>query len=300
MAKFNQLSRFGRIINRLSGLQEYVSTQDLLESMRGLMSDNQTYTVRTLQRDIQTIAEIFGVDIENRRGLGYHIVNRTQDPDRYAGLLSDYEVLNYMKESPGLHEYVVPEHRHQIISIDIKEVLMSIAGRNVVSFSYTSPRHEGQTKEYTAEPYFIKQSQGKWYLFAIVDGAIRSFELGRFANYKVTDMIFTRDAAITLDDSFKYSFGIWDDQRQPIEDVILKVSTTEWEYLRTFPIHFSQTLISENDDYVIFSLRLRISYDFIMDLMSRSPEIEVVGPKALRMEIKRRADKTATINSVIL
>ncbi len=297
MAKFNQLSRFGRIINRLSGLQEYVSTEDLLESMRGLMSENQPYTVRTLQRDIQTIAEVFGVEIENRRGCGYHIVNRTQDPGRYAGLLSDYEVLSYMKSSPGLHEYVVPEHRHQIISIDIKEVLKSIAGRNVASFSYTAPRHDGQTKEYTAEPYFIKQSQGKWYLFAMIDGAMRSFELGRFADYKVTDKIFARDAAITLDDSFKFSFGIWDDRRQPVEDVIIKVSAAEWEYLKTFPIHYSQNLISETDEHVILSLRLRISYDFIMDLMSRCPEIEVMEPGHLRKELCDRLSKGMEKNS---
>jgi len=291
MAKLNQLSRFGRIINRLSGLQEYVPTEDLLESMRGLMSENQPYTVRTLQRDIQTIAEVFGVEIENRRGYGYHIINRTQDPDRYAGLLSDYEVLSYMKASPGLHEYVVPEHRHQVISINIKDVLMSIAGRNVVSFDYSSPRNDGKSKHYSAEPYFVKQSQGKWYLFARVDGAMRSFELGRFENYKITGKTFIRDVSLSLDNSFKYSFGIWDDEKQPIEDVILKVSVTEWEYLKTFPIHSSQTLISETDEYVIFSLRLRISYDFIMDLMSRCPAIEVLEPKHLRKELFDRLSK---------
>lgn len=291
MAKINQLSRFGRIINRLSGLQEYVSTEDLLESMRGMMSENQPYTLRTLQRDIQTIAEIFGIDIENRRGYGYHITNRTQDPGRYAGLLSDYEVLNYMKTSPGLHEYVVPEHRQQLIQIDIKEVLMSIVSRSIVSFSYTPPRQDSKPKQYTAQPYFIKQSQGKWYLFAMVDGSMRSFELGRFNNYKVADKTFSRDDAISLDDSFKYSFGIWDDQQQPIENVILKVSATEWEYLKTFPLHSTQKVITETCDYVIFSLSIRISYDFIMDLMSRCPAIEVMEPIHLRKELFDRLSK---------
>jgi len=291
MAKLNQLSRFGRIINRLSGLQEYVSTEDLLESMRGLMSEDQPYTVRTLQRDIQTIAEVFGVEIENRRGYGYHIINRAQDSDRYAGLLSDYEVLCFMKTSPGFHEYVVPEHRQQVISIDINKVLLSIAGRNIVSFNYASPRDNGHTRLYTAQPYYIKQSQGKWYLFALVDGQMRSFELGRFENYKVSETTFTRDNSITLDESFKYSFGIWDNQDQPVEDIILKVSATEWEYLKTFPIHSTQTLISENSEYVIFSLRLRITYDFIMDLMSRCPAIEVLEPKHLRKELFDRLSK---------
>lgn len=203
MAKLTQLSRFGRIINRLSGLQEYVSSEELLASMRGIMLEEQAYTIRTLQRDINTIAEIFGIEIENKRGRGYHIVNRSPEPGRFAGLLSDYEILSNMKEYPGVHEYIVPEHRQQIFTIEIKDVLLSIAHRNEITFTYTSPRQEGEVKQYRAQPYFIKQSQGKWYLFALVNGSMRSFELGRFESFKILESTFDRDSSITLDTPFK-------------------------------------------------------------------------------------------------
>lgn len=296
MAKINQLSRFGRIINRLSGLQEYVPTEELLSAMQGLMSEDQPYTIRTLQRDILTIAEVFGVEIENRRGFGYHIVGRVQDSCRFHELLNDYEIVSTMKNVPGLHEYIIPEHRSQVFSVDIKKVLQSIAERRIVKFGYHSAKHDGESRQYSIEPYYLKQSQGKWYLFGLENGQMRSFELGRFESYHPTAGTFVRDLSISLDSAFKDTFGIWNDPDKEAEDILLKVSSQEWSYIKTYPIHSSQKIVSESDSGVIISLRLKISYDFIMDLMGRCPEIEVLEPKSLRKELHSRLTRGANKN----
>ena len=66
----NQIKRLSAIVNKLSGISEYVSKEDLLESMSGDMAENGPYTFRTLQRDIKTIEEIFGIEIQNVKGRG--------------------------------------------------------------------------------------------------------------------------------------------------------------------------------------------------------------------------------------
>ena len=169
MAKINQLTRYCRILNRLGSLQEFVSADELLSASTGIMSEDREYTVRTLQRDIKTIEEVFGVDIEFIRGKGYHIANRTFDNSLFAGLLADYQILSTMHEMPGLYEYVVPEHRIPMVGIDITTILRAIMSRRTVRFTYAKPQVEECVKDYVADPYFIKQSQGKWYLFAMVE-----------------------------------------------------------------------------------------------------------------------------------
>ena len=66
----NQIKRLSAIVNKLSGISEYVSKEDLLESMSGDMAENGPYALRTLQRNIKTIEEIFGIKIQNVKGRG--------------------------------------------------------------------------------------------------------------------------------------------------------------------------------------------------------------------------------------
>ena len=66
----NQIKRLSAIVNKLSGISEYVSKEDLLESMSGDMAENGPSALRTLQRNIKTIEEIFGIEIQNVKGRG--------------------------------------------------------------------------------------------------------------------------------------------------------------------------------------------------------------------------------------
>ena len=70
MAKLNQLTRYSRIINKLSGLGQYVPASELIDAMGGLSDFGINYTIRTLQRDIRSIEQVFGIEIRNRKGYG--------------------------------------------------------------------------------------------------------------------------------------------------------------------------------------------------------------------------------------
>ena len=286
MAKINQLTRYCRILNRLGGLQEFVSTDELLAASTGIMSEDREYTVRTLQRDIKTIEEVFGVDIEFIRGKGYHIVDRTFDNSLFAGLLADYQILSTMHEMPGLYEYVVPEHRMPMVGIDIGTILRAIMNRRIVRFTYAKPQVGECAKDYVADPYFIKQSQGKWYLFAMVEDHMRSFELGRFRSFTVTSYTFERDLSVDPATMFSNAFGIWDDENLPVEHIVFSVSRQEWIYLQTYPIHHSQAIVKEDNDRVTLSLDVKITHDLLMDLLSRSHSITIIEPEDLRINFR--------------
>ena len=286
MAKINQLTRYCRILNRLGGLQEFVSADELLTASTGIMSEDREYTVRTLQRDIKTIEEVFGVDIEFIRGKGYHIANRTFDNSLFAGLLADYQILSTMHEMPGLHEYVVPEHRIPMVGIDITTILRAIMSRRTVRFTYAKPQVEECVKDYVADPYFIKQSQGKWYLFAMVEDHMRSFELGRFRSFTVTSYTFKRDLSVDPATMFSNAFGIWDDENLPVEHIVFSVSRQEWIYLQTYPIHHSQSVVKEEGDRVTLSIDVKITHDLLMDLLSRCHSITILEPEDLREKFR--------------
>ena len=279
----NQIKRLSAIVNKLSGISEYVSKEDLLEAMSGDMAENGSYTLRTLQRDIRTIGEVFGMEIENVKGEGYRIVG--WDPfytDRFKELLSEFEILSTVGSDSGTRDYIIPEQRRMTFSVDVQKVLRSIKQRRRVRFSYSLPRLGGKEAEYLAEPYFLKQSQNRWYLVAMVEGILKCFELGRFVSFKVLDENFIRDESVRAENLFRDCFGIWDDPKMPVEDIRLRFSPLDGRFIKTLPIHSSQNIVAETNEYVEVTLRLKITNDFVMALLSRSSSVEILAPQSLK------------------
>lgn len=279
----NQIKRLSAIVNKLSGICEYVSKEDLMEAMSGDMAENGPYTLRTLQRDIKTIEEVFGMEIQNVKGKGYRIVGR--DPvytDRFKELLSEIEILSTVGSDSGTRDYIIPEQRRMTFSVDIQKILRSIKQRRKVRFSYSLPRLGGKEAEYLAEPYFLKQSQNRWYLVAMVEGILKCFELGRFVSFKVLDEEFSRDESVQAENLFRDCFGIWDDPKMSVEDIRLRFSPLDGRFIKTLPIHSSQKIVAETNEYVEVTLRLKITNDFVMALLSRSSSIEILAPQSLK------------------
>ena len=125
-----QIRLLSAIVNKLSGISEYVSKEALLEAMSGEMAENGPSSLRTLQRNIKTIEEVFGIEIQNVRGKGYHIVGR--DPvytDRFKELLSEFEILSTVDSDSGTRGCIIPE-RNDVQSLinsnpSIKKVLLN-------------------------------------------------------------------------------------------------------------------------------------------------------------------------------
>ena len=279
----NQIKRLSAIVNKLSGISEYVSKEELLEAMSGDMAENGSYTLRTLQRDIRTIEEVFGMEIENVKGEGYRIVG--WDPvytDRFKELLSEFEILSTVGSDSGTRNYIIPEQRRMSFSVDIQKVLRSIKQRRKVRFSYSLPRLGGKEVEYLAEPYFLKQSQNRWYLVAMVEGILKCFELGRFVSFKVLDEEFSRDESVQAENLFRDCFGIWDDPKMPVEDIRLRFSPLDGRFIKTLPIHSSQKIVAETNEYVEVTLSLKITNDFVMAILSRSSSVEILAPQSLK------------------
>ena len=278
-----QIRLLSAIVNKLSGISEYVSKEALLEVMSGEMAENGPFSLRTLQRNIKTIEEVFGIEIQNVRGKGYHIVGR--DPvytDRFKELLSEFEIISTVGSDSGTRDYIIPEQRRMMFSVDIQKILRSIKQRRKVRFSYSLPRLGGKEAEYLAEPYFLKQSQNRWYLVAMVEGVLKCFELGRFKSFKVLDEDFIRDESVHAGNLFRDCFGIWDDPKMPVEDIRLRFSALDGRFIKTLPIHSSQKLAVETEEYVEVTLRLKITNDFVMALLSRSSSIEILAPQSLK------------------
>ncbi len=290
MAKINQIRRLAIIIAKLNS-RHYVPAAELVDyvtrTIRMRYSDTAGCTLRTLQRDFETIEELFRITIRNDKRLGYYIDERYGSAEDYEALLLNFELLNAIDADSTIQKYVLAEHRRAVILPDIAELLDAIGNRHPVEFDYTLVRHGGKVVSKCLQPYFLKESQQRWYLIGYdVDGKLKTFGLDRLSSLRVRSRErFERNETIDIPALFRESYGIWNDPEDPVEEVVLKYDALDGAFVKTMPLHATQELLDDTPDGITVRLRLRITNDFVMALLSRSRSVEVVQPLSLRERV---------------
>ena len=286
-----RLIRYILIIHKLSGHKKYVSVEELI-SYLNLQMELRGYEIgisqRTLQRDIKDIADMFDVEIKNYRGYGYYIADKPEETDiRYQELLLNFDLLTSMNQGSQSVGYIIPEHHGPKGSDTIPILISAIKEHRIIEFDYILVRKGDKIISKRVKPHFLKESLGLWYLLALDEhDALKAYGIDRMQNIHVTDVIFKRDESINPDDLFKHSYGIWDDPSIPIEEIELSYSPLDGKFIKTTPLHSSQKILVDNDDEFRVSLRLRITNDFVMALLSRSASLTVIKPLSLRARLR--------------
>lgn len=117
-------------------------------------------------------------------------------------------------------------------------------------------------------------------------GVLKTYGVDRIVNLRVLEKEFKRDKNIDPDKLFKDSFGIWDSPDIPVEEIELSYSPLDGKFLKNNPLHHSQEVLADTPEEFRIRLRLKITNDFIMALLSRSKSLTVVKPQSLRLTIK--------------
>lgn len=286
-----RLIRYILIIQKLSGKRKYIPADELI-SYLNLQMELRGYdvglSIRTLQRDIKDIAEMFDVEIRNYRGYGYYVDERSEETDiRYQELLMNFDLLTSMNQSSQSVGFILPEHHRPKGSDSIPILINAIKEQRFVEFDYILVRKGNKLISRSVKPHFLKESLGLWYLLALDEhDTLKVYGIDRMQNIKVPDKTFKRDETINPDDLFKHSYGIWDNPSMPVEDIELSYSPLDGKFIKTTPLHSSQKILADNETEFWISLQLRITNDFVMALLSRSASLTVIKPLSLRTRIR--------------
>lgn len=287
----SRIIRYLLILYKLNGRAGYVEGKDLIHYLENQMSYRgfeAGISLRTIQRDIQDIEDIFGVTIKHKKGYGYHIAETEEDPlCRYEELLMNFDLLTALDSECHSRGYIIPEHHRPLGSDNLPQIIAAIKDHREIYFDYTLVRHNDVVISPIVKPYFIKESLGLWYLVGI-DGTnqLKTYGIDRISNLQTLDKEFKRNKEIDPDKLFKDCFGIWDDPNSPVEEIELAYSAFDGKFLKSNPLHSSQTILADTSDEFRIRLRLKITNDFIMALLSRSKSLTVVKPESLKATIK--------------
>ena len=286
MAKDYQIIRLAVIINKLN-TRKYIPTAELVDEVNGAMRLRgcKDCSLRTIQRDINAIADLFGIEIGNDKSRGYYIAERHENADRYEDLLLNFELLSSIDADSTLQKYVVAEHHAYKVNGDFHLMLEAIRRCLTIEFDYCLVRQGGKIVHFRLKPHFLKESQQRWYLIGYIDNDkndLRTLGIDRISNVSVAESApFKRNDSVDIRRLFEECYGIWNNLSDPVEDIELKYDALDGAFIKTLPLHQTQ-VVTEGEDGITVRLRLRVTNDFVMALLSRSRSVTVVKPDSLR------------------
>ena len=237
---------------------------------------------KTISRDIKEISETFKLSIDFCHSKkGYSIPQDEQQDQIVDHLMENLELLHIGIDG-GLPDFVQPEKRRSRGTEYLLPLKNAIVQNKAVKFNYKK-FFPNVTEAKSVQPYMLKESRGRWYLLGLDSKKEpKSYGLDRMNELEILDKPFRRNSEIDWNEMYKHSFAMF--TNEPIEEVVLSFDERDGNYIEAMPIHSSQIITRENDR-VIVTLTIRITLDFIMELMSRSWSVEVIAPLSLRQKL---------------
>ena len=259
-------------------------------------SDGQPIPLRTFHEHRKGIKEMFGVEIACDRSQGnvYYVKNpEVLDKQKVAKWLlhkysipQDFATFNSMKDRILLEE--IP------LGTAFLDAIIEAMQKNM-ELRIDYQRYESEQEEHLQtlhiQPYALKVFNRRWYLLGYIKekNGLRIIALDRILDMKVFSTNFEMPEDFDAKKYFANVIGIFVNKDLPITKVIIRVYGIQAEYLRSTPLHKSQSEVrSKHGEFAEFTYKLCITPELVSQLLAMGDKVEVLEPQELREEMKKR------------
>jgi len=287
MQKPKYFLRYRAIIQKLRTSKEatFKEIKDYLKRQSELSDFDLNISKRTFDRDKNEILSLFNVLIEydHSRKVYYIEDDENEVNDR---MLEAVDMFNSLNIAESNAPYIIFEKRKPQGTEHFYGLLHAIKNHFLIKYTYKK-FWDDESSERTVEPYALKESRYRWYVIAKdrKDNKIKTFGLDRIHDLEVQKQKFTYPKDYNPNDIFKYSFGILTEPDKDPREVVLSFEPFQGKYIKSFPFHESQRVIADNENEVRIKLKVHITKDFIMEVLSFGNEVKVISPKSLINQI---------------
>ncbi len=280
------LSRYIWIIDTL---RHYGSlTRDELNRLwvKSRLSDGQPLPRRTFYTYRNAIEELFKISIDiNPSTYEYSIETSDDHYDSVVTwLLNSASIGSLLNDARDIADRIfledVPSAR-----MFMPVVVDALKTNHTLRISYHPYTRTIPTSDIYLEPYFLKIFKQRWYVTGrnVGENRIKTYALDRITEATMLPTRFEIPADFSPKEYFAHSYGIIFDEGT-VKRVAIKADQRQAKYLRSVPLHHSQQEVI-HDSFSIFYYNIRLTSDFIHELLSFGPRITVLQPPELREQM---------------
>ena len=245
------------------------------------------YGERNFHRHRETISELFGIDIVcNRYTKEYSIssLGAAESKGVRTWLVNTFAIQNMVNLAGDMKDRIIFESIPEG-SRYLSAIVSAMKDNRKLQVTYQRfDRPEPHT--FLLAPYCLKVFKQRWYLVGKPDDhpeekEPRVYALDRVKGIETSDMTFKLPNTFDAEHFFDNYFGV-DRRQSEVKHVRIKTDANTANYIRTLPLHTSQVEVERADEYSIFTYHIVTTYDFIQELRSHGPNLEVLEPIDLR------------------
>lgn len=290
----NLLSRYIWLIDTVN---RYGSiTRERLDELwrKSQFGDGNPLPRRTFYNYRNAIEELFNITIEcDPKTYEYSIAGGQNGHDGSITdwLLNSATVSDVMSDVREIADKVfledVPSAREHLST-----VISALRENRPIKFSYHPYTRLNPTPGVVVEPYFLKIFRQRWYVTGlnVKDKAIKTYALDRMTGVTVEERQFEPPEGFDAEDFVRDAFGIVFTKGKT-HRVALKTDTRQAKYFRALPLHASQSEVV-HDNYSIFYYNLRLTPDFVQEILSLGARVEVIAPPELKAMVVESLKET--------
>jgi len=292
----------------LRGKRKY-TMQDLMDACNKELRNHELSEVtslNTIRQDLRNIESRYYTIVEDRR-VGRNIYYSYKDPSFsiFDVPLTEDELrhlndtLLMLKRFEGLPQFrwisemntrlqtnfISGEEEKPIIGFDENPF---IQGVDHLTSLYDAICHHTCLK--LTYPYYLKQYNGRWFLFGWSQQAQRlnTYALDRIEGISNSDTKYIENTMFDFQEYFEDIIGVSINNNNTLEKVRLWFNKEQLQYVKTKPLHGSQRVFDENDLGGVVEIEVMPNFELEQLLLSFGERVKVLEPKGLVEIIKNR------------
>jgi predicted DNA-binding transcriptional regulator YafY len=288
MSKQEAVSRYNLIIRKLRNHPaDFAEIAHFLEVQSEIEGYNFKISKRTFQRDVKDIYSIYKIDIQYNFSDKVYYIDNDDQPEANERILEAFDTFNALNISDRLSDHIHFEKRKPQGTENLYGLLHAIKTRVQIRFSYLK-YWEGELTHRLAEPLALKEFKNRWYILAkdLKDNKVKSFALDRLSSLEITKKHFDVPEDFNMSGYYRHCFGIVGPNGQEPQEVILSFVPFEGKFIKSLPLHDSQEILVDDEEELRLKLKLVLTHDFLMEVMSHGDNVRVIAPDKLVKEVK--------------
>lgn len=254
---------------------------------------------RTFDNWRYVIFDMFGINIANeKRGQYRYYIENVENISKNglrSWLFNTLCVSNVLANSQSIKDRILLEYVPSGQQY-LQSIIEAMKDNKVLNMTYHSYNRD-EEYSFDVHPYCVKLFRQRWYMVALSEYAYNHqkgpwiYALDRIQDLQEKEEYFEMPKDWDAEEYFEGCFGIISDHRMEVQSVKLKVAAGQANYIRDLALHKSQQERERNEEYSIFTYRLRPTFDFQQELLWHGEDMEVLEPEWLRKEIAGKIER---------
>jgi predicted DNA-binding transcriptional regulator YafY len=294
MAKKDYILRYLLILKHLrqGKRARFTDIANNLEVESEIYGYKTSLSKRTFQRDLNEIRTIFNIDIKCDRTDHMYYIDDFDNEDINARFIESFDLLNSFDLIRDVKSAVQIEKKNPTGSENLYGVLHAFKNNLIIEIVHKKYWNIDSTTR-LVEPYGVKEFKGRWYLVGLDHKSmeIRVFGMDRIVEVQFTKTKYKIPSSFSIEGYFKDCYGIINESDKKPQKVLLEFDWFQAHYIKSNPLHHSQKVI-QDEGTLIIELFLKISHDFVLELLSHGSYLKVLEPTELANTIKDMLQST--------